>query len=105
LEQHTVGVWVFKSGHPLLSDAGGISNHYYGRAVDIASVDNQPCTGSPDGACGQLALQLAQIHGPLRLSELIYCFDPDPESPDNWAQTDHCDHIHAGYKATPPINP
>ena len=104
-QQHQIGVWVFKTGHPMLSEGGEVSNHYYGRAVDIASVDGQPCDGSPDGACGRLALELAQVHGPLRLGELIYCFDADPTSPDNWAQPDHCDHIHAGYKATPPIGP
>jgi hypothetical protein len=102
--EHRVGVWVFKTGHPLLAEHG-ISNHFYGRAVDIASVDDQPCDGSPTGACGRLAVTLAQIHGPLRLSELIYCFDPDPTSGDNWADPGHCNHIHAGYDAHPPLDP
>jgi hypothetical protein len=104
LEQHQLSVWVFKSGHSILSDDGNVSNHSYGRAVDIATVDGQACNGSASNACAQLAIQLTQVHGPLRLSELIYCFDPDALSADSWAQADHCDHIHAGYKATPPID-
>ena len=101
VRQHRIGVSVFKTGHSMFTASGNVSNHYYGRAVDIASVDGKPCDGSRFGACGRLAVQLARVDGPLRVTELIYCFDPDPGSADNWAARDHCDHIHAGYEAVP----
>lgn len=35
--------------------------------------------------------------GPLRSTELIYCWDPDgPSDPRGFARADHCDHIHWG---------
>ena len=50
------------------------TNHEAGRAMDIGAVD-----------------------GPLRSSELIYCWDPDgPADPRGFARADHCDHIHWG---------
>ena len=98
VQQHRIGVWVFKTGHSMLAASGEVSNHYYGRAVDIASVDGQACKGARNGACGRLAVELAQIYGPLHITELIYCFDPDPRSADAWAAADHCDHIHLSFK-------
>ena len=98
LERHTVGIWVFKTGHSRLSASGNVSNHYSGRAVDIASVDGEVCTGSRSGACGRLAVEAAGLGGPIHSDELIYCFDPDSRDPGSWAQPDHCDHIHLGYR-------
>jgi len=97
LERHTVGIWVFKTGHNRLAVSGNVSNHYYGRAVDIASVDGEVCSGTRIGACGRLAIELAALTGPLHSDELIYCFDPAPLDSGSWAQPDHCDHIHLGY--------
>jgi hypothetical protein len=38
--------------------------------------------------------------GPLRSTELIYCWDPDgPSDPRGFARADHCDHIHWGMDA------
>ena len=98
LERHTIGIWVFKTGHNRLAASGNVSNHYYGRAVDIASVDGEVCSGTRTGACGRLAIELATPTGALHSDELIYCFDPAPADPDSWAQPDHCDHIHLGYR-------
>jgi hypothetical protein len=81
----------------LRSDHYPGTNHGEGRAVDIGAVDRQRCIGTREGACGQLAVQLAAIRGPLHSTELIYCFDPDgAASPDAFARADHCDHIHWG---------
>ena len=98
LERHTLGIWVFKTGHNRLAASGNVSNHSYGRAVDIASVDGEVCSGTRTGACGRLAIELATLTGPLHSDELIYCFDPDPLDPGSWAQPDHCNHVHLGYK-------
>ena len=43
---------------------------------------------------------LAAMTGPLRSTELIYCWDPDgPADPRGFARADHCDHIHWGMDA------
>ena len=102
LERHTVGIWVFKTGHSRLAASGNVSNHFYGRAVDIASVDGEVCSGTRDGACGRLAIELSTLIRQLHSDELIYCFDPDPADPGSWAQADHCDHIHVGYRSNRP---
>lgn len=82
---------------PSVIDGG--PNHAFGRAVDFGAVDGKPCTGTRSGTCGRLAVDLAALSGPLRPTELIYCFDADGGlSPDAFARADHCGHIHVGYK-------
>jgi hypothetical protein len=98
-ERHALVVTSLRSDHSYLTSAGFVSNHAYGRAVDIGAVDGERCTGTRFGACGRLAILLAGITGPLRSTELIYCFDPHPLSADSFARADHCDHIHVGYRS------
>jgi hypothetical protein len=93
--EHSVVVTAMQSDH-----APG-TNHEAGRAIDIGAVDGQICTGGRDGACGRLYLELARVRGPMRSSELIYCFDGDLRDPDVFARSDHCDHIHVGFDAGP----
>jgi hypothetical protein len=96
---HTLVVTSLRSDHSLYTREGNVSNHAYGRAVDIGAVDGEPCTGTRSGACGRLAIAIAAIVGPLHSTELIYCFDPDgPLSRDAFERADHCDHIHVGYE-------
>jgi hypothetical protein len=97
--RHALVVTSLRSDHSYLTSAGFVSNHSYGRAVDIGAVDGERCTGTRFGACGRLAVVLAGITGPLRSTELIYCFDPDPLSADSFARADHCGHIHVGYRS------
>jgi hypothetical protein len=97
---HTLLITALKSDHPYLTANGTVSNHAFGRAVDIGAIDGESCTGTRTGRCGLLALGLAQLQGPLHPTELIYCFDADgPASPDAFARADHCRHIHIGYDA------
>ena len=68
--------------------------------MDIGAVDGEICRGSRRGACAQLVRELAAVEGPLRSTELIYCWDPDgPADPRGFARADHCDHIHWGMDA------
>jgi D-alanyl-D-alanine dipeptidase len=97
LARHTLYISSLRSDHSLTTSNGSRSNHSYGRAVDIAIVDGQSCTGTRSGRCGALAIEWARLRGSLHSTELIYCFDPDSASPDAWAAADHCDHVHAGY--------
>jgi hypothetical protein len=95
---HTLIVTALRSDHSRYTSEGNLSNHTFGRAVDIGAVDGQRCTGTRWGNCGRLAVAIASVAGPLHSTELIYCFDPDgPLSADAFARADHCDHIHVGY--------
>jgi len=94
---HQVTISSLRSDHSMYTAEGGVSNHYYGRAMDIAAVDGVSCTDTtPTSPCGELALTLSQLPAPAMPTELIYCFDVDGAGP-AFARSDHCDHIHAGY--------
>jgi hypothetical protein len=68
--------------------------------MDIDAVDGEVCRGTRTGACAKLVRALAAVQGPLRSTELIYCWDPDgPADPRGFARADHCDHIHWGMDA------
>jgi Transglycosylase SLT domain len=96
-QQHTITISSLRSDHSMMTASGYVSNHYHGRAMDIAVVDGVPCTvTAPSAPCGVLARTLALLPAPARPTELIYCFDPDGPGP-AFALADHCDHIHVGY--------
>jgi len=96
---HQITITALRSDHSEMTASGNVSNHYYGRAMDIASVDGVSCTDtSPSAPCAQLGYALAQLPAPLHPTELIYCFDLDGPGP-AFALPDHCDHIHAGFYA------
>ena len=90
-------ITALKSDHSTLTVDGNVSNHSAGRAMDIGAVDGEICRGTRTGRCADLVRELAAITGPLRSTELIYCWDPDgPNDPRGFARADHCDHIHSG---------
>jgi len=96
-QHHQITVSSLRSDHSQMTASGNVSNHFYGRAIDIAAVDGVSCTEtSPSAPCAQLGYALAQMTEPLHPSELIYCFDLDGIGP-AFALPDHCDHIHAGF--------
>ena len=100
-QQHTIRISALRSDHSKYTSSGNVSNHYYGRAMDIAAIDGVPCTDvSPTGPCGTIARQLGALPPGQEPTELIYCFDPDgPDNPNGFAQADHCDHVHVGFDA------
>ncbi len=94
---HRVVITALRSDHSTYTVDGNVSNHSAGRAMDIGAVDGEVCRGTITGACAGLVRDLAAVTGPLRSTELIYCFDPDgPADPRGFARADHCDHIHWG---------
>jgi len=96
-QSHQITISALRSDHSEYTSEGNISNHYYGRAMDIASVDGVSCTDtSPTAPCGELARTLSQLPAPAMPTELIYCFDVDGPGP-AFARADHCDHVHVGY--------
>ena len=76
-EHHSVVVTAMKSDHSTYTVDGNVSNHSAGRAMDIGAVDGEICRGTRTGRCADLVRELAAMTGPLRSTELIYCWDPD----------------------------
>jgi hypothetical protein len=96
-QEHQIVISALRSDHSVYTASGYVSNHYYGRAMDIAAVDGVSCTDTAvDAPCANLARSLAYLPAPAHPTELIYCFDVDGPGP-AFARADHCDHIHAGY--------
>jgi Transglycosylase SLT domain len=96
-QAHQVTISALRSDHSQYTVEGNVSNHFYGRAMDIAAVDGVSCTDTaPTAPCAQLATTLSQLPAPAMPTELIYCFDVDGPGP-AFARSDHCDHVHAGY--------
>jgi len=96
-QSHQVTISALRSDHSQYTVDGNVSNHFYGRAMDIAAVDGVSCTDTaPTAPCGQLATTLSQLPAPAMTTELIYCYDVDGPGP-AFARSDHCDHVHAGY--------
>jgi soluble lytic murein transglycosylase-like protein len=96
-QSHQITISALRSDHSQYTTEGNVSNHYYGRAMDIAAVDGVSCTDTaPTAPCAQLAITLSQLPAPAMPTELIYCFDVDGPGP-AFARSDHCDHVHAGY--------
>jgi hypothetical protein len=96
-QSHQITISALRSDHSEYTTEGNISNHYYGRAMDIAAVDGVSCTDTaPTAPCGELATTLSQLPSPAMPTELIYCYDVDGPGP-AFARSDHCDHVHVGY--------
>ncbi len=94
---HQITISALRSDHSELTAEGNVSNHFYGRAMDIAAVDGVSCTDtSPSAPCAALGRTLAYLPAPAMPTELIYCFDLDGPGP-AFARSDHCDHLHVGY--------
>ena len=96
-QTHQITVTSLRSDHSPYTVSGSVSNHYFGRAVDIGAVDGVPCTNTaPTSPCGQLGRTLTLLPAHLHPTELIYCYDLDGPGP-AFARADHCDHVHAGF--------
>jgi membrane-bound lytic murein transglycosylase B len=96
-QEHQITLSSLRSDHSQYTVEGSVSNHYFGRAMDIAAVDGVACTDTAvDAPCAQLGTTLAYLPTPAHPTELIYCFDLDGPGA-AFARSDHCDHVHAGY--------
>lgn len=75
------------------------SAHTVGRAVDIAAVDGEACTGTQTGKCGILYQEIVNsLRGTqFQPSQIIYGFDLWPGESWNFELGDHHNHIHIGY--------
>ena len=83
----------------MMTASGNVSNHYYGRGVDIAAVNGVSCTDmSYEAPCSQVGRLIVQMPDGAKPTELIYGYDLDGAGP-AFALADHRDHIHAAFGA------
>jgi hypothetical protein len=95
-ERHTIAISVFKSGHAMyVSGTDSVSNHFYGRAADISTVDGV-AVSEGNAAAKLLVLELAGLGSSLRPTEIGHPFGPI-EVPGGFSDGDHRDHLHVGF--------
>jgi hypothetical protein len=99
-KDHRITVSSLKSDHGVRTAGGSISNHYYGRAVDIAMVDGRPVAPGNEAA-RELAAALLRLDPRIRPTELgsPWAFG----NPAAFTDGDHQDHIHVAFDD--PIDP
>lgn len=98
--RHRVTITSMRTDHSTyVAGTSRVSAHHLGRAIDIAAVDGQICTGGPDGNCGRLFEEIVnQLRGTqYQPSQVIYGYDPWPMEAWNFDMSNHRDHIHVGY--------
>ncbi len=96
-QEHELTISALRSDHSEYTASGYVSNHFFGRAMDVAAVDGVSCTDTAiDAPCANLARSLAYLPDPVHPTELIYCFDVDGPG-EAFALPDHCDHVHVGF--------
>jgi hypothetical protein len=98
-QRYSLVISSLRSDHDMLTSSGNVSNHFYGRAMDIASVNGVSCTDmSLTSPCSEVGRILASLPDGAKPTELIYGYDLDGLGP-AFAMADHQDHIHAGFGA------
>lgn len=96
-QKYSILLSALRSDHSMMTASGNVSNHYGGRAMDIAAVNGVPCTDqSASSPCTEVAQLLASLPDGIKPTELIYGWDVDGAGP-AFALADHNNHIHAGF--------
>src|SRR3954454_14351868 len=98
-ETHKLELSVIKTGHPQFTTGGSVSNHFTGRALDVARVDGQ-IVNSGSTAARELVSELADIQGPIKPTEIGSPFSIS--GPGFFTDADHQDHVHIGFDGPPP---
>jgi predicted nucleic acid-binding Zn-ribbon protein len=100
--EHRIAVSVIKTGHAMhVAGTDRISNHYYGRGVDIYAVDGTDVSSSNSAAL-QMSLAILTSSPELRPDEFG---SPWPELvtfPGAFSDAGHQGHLHLGWRATAP---
>ena len=93
--EHKIVVSCMCSDHPRLTTGGSVSNHTFGRGLDIASIDGEIV--SPGSALArEVASELSQFDPALRPDEIGSPFAIN--GPGYFTDAAHQNHIHVGFK-------
>ena len=93
---HEVTVSCLIAGHRLYARPGIVSAHIYGRAVDVAALNNVSIYGhqQPGGITEQAVRALLMLPGGMEPAQVISLLGMGGPS---FALANHYDHIHVGY--------
>ena len=93
--KHRITVSCTASDHPELTSTGSVSNHHFGRAVDIAAIDGQP-VGPGNEVARQVAQHLGDLPADIRPDEVGGPWLVDV--PGSFTNAEHQDHLHVGFR-------
>lgn len=96
--RYSLGVSVFKSGHSMHTRSGSISNHFYGRGVDIFFVDGGPVSSS-NTAARRVITFLAGLEGEIRPTEIGHPFT-GLVFIGGFSDADHSGHLHIAFDSS-----
>ena len=94
-KEHTITVSCMCSDHSKFTVGGSVSNHHFGRGLDIAAIDGRPVNASNFEA-REMALELQELAPSIRPDEIG---SPFPiAGPGYFTDSGHQDHLHVGFK-------
>jgi hypothetical protein len=97
--EHQIEVTVIRTGHSqFVRGTDRVSNHFYGRGVDISSIDGVPVSTSNQAAL-RLAVALLTADASLRPDELGSPWPELAQFPGAFSDADHAGHLHLGWRS------
>ncbi len=98
VERHTMSVSVLKSGHSkFVAGTDRISNHWYGRGVDIYAVDGEAVIRT-SSAARAFAIAVTDLSAPARPTEIGLPWAELTERPGVFSDASHQGHLHLGWR-------
>lgn len=98
VSRHTISVSVLRSGHSkYVADSTRVSDHWYGRGVDIYAVDGELVTLGSPAARGLAVEASALLVG--RPDEIGLPWSDLTDLPGVFSDSDHLTHLHFGWSA------
>ena len=98
VERHTISVSVLKSGHSkFVAATDRISNHWYGRGVDIYAVDGE-AVNPTSSAARAFAIAVADLSAPARPTEIGLPWAELTGRPGVFSDASHQGHLHLGWR-------
>ena len=99
---HRIAVSVIQTGHSMLvAGTDRVSNHFYGRGVDIYAVDGVNVS-STNNAALEVALAVLMTTPELRPTEFGSPWPELAAFPGAFSDADHVDHLHLGWGSLAP---
>ena len=94
-QEHKITVSCMCSDHSKFTAGGSISNHAYGRGLDIAAIDGE-IVGPGSPLAREISSELSQLDAPIRPDEIGSPFAIS--GPGYFTDAAHQNHIHVGFK-------
>lgn len=98
VSRHTISVSALRSGHSkFVADSTRVSDHWYGRGVDVYAIDGELVTGGSRAARG-FAVEVSALDVG-RPDEIGLPWSDLTDRPGVFSDSDHLTHLHFGWSA------